>query len=175
MGIEMLLGIGLSVFQGVMGIASAGSQAKAAASAANAQFEQQNRELTEQQKQADEDSRQKKGDRAREADRELSTLRVIAGETGGLGTVNSSRLSGEAAYFEGLDVARIESNRSREVAALQRRKEYAHDDASRAAKSASANARSSAISAVASTVGSGLQIYSKSQTNAAYLDAVRRR
>lgn len=175
MGIDPVsIGIGLSILQAGFGLISAGQQAKAAASAAQAEFDNKNRELTEQQKQADEEAKQKKGDRAREADRELATLRVIAGETGGLGTVTSGRLSGEAAYFEGLDLARIESNRSRQVASLQRQKEYAAGDAQRAAKSASASARSSAISAVMTGVGSGLQIYGRSQQQQAQTAAARK-
>ena len=65
-----------------------------------------------------EKAQSKKSDRAAAADRTLASIRVAMAEQGGSGTDNERRFLDETAYLEGVDIARLEANRTREIDAL---------------------------------------------------------
>lgn len=101
---------------------SANMQAKQQAKMAE-QTAAQNKDLaieeaTRQQTEVNRVAGEDKSDRARIADRELATLRVMSGETGGA-TTTYQRMIQELGFFEGMDISRIEGNRKSKVDALQ--------------------------------------------------------
>jgi hypothetical protein len=152
------ISIGTSVVTGGAQIMMAQQQAAAAAEAANRNTQAAYAELNARQQDAVDKASQDKSDRAKQADRELAALRVAMGETGGLGTVTSTRLAGEVGAIEGMDISRIEANRDREINALQRSKEAARINGMNAIKSAQTSANNQSISAVMNVASSGLQI-----------------
>jgi hypothetical protein len=174
MGIETLamIGIGLTVAQGIAGAAQAASAAKIQSAAIAANRDAQMQELTIQQQQAREDAEREKGDRAREADREIAALRVIAGETGGLGA-NFNQGVQEIGYYEGLDIARIESNRNRQIAAADRAKQNVARGAAYDIASVKQQRNAAITNAILGAAQSGVQIYGGYKTSQAKIDAAR--
>lgn len=76
-------------------------------------------ELDRQRKEASLIAQEKKADRVREADKVTASIIASLSEVGGAGTANESRFVQEAGFYEGLDLARIEGNRRREVESLR--------------------------------------------------------
>lgn len=176
MGLDLFSGIGLAISaigtasQIISGNKTARDQARAIA----ANQEYVNNALTVQQQQAIEQSDQEKSDRAKEADRQLSSLRVISGEAGGLGTVNYTRQAGEIASFEGIDIARIEANRDRTIQSLQSQKEGGAITARSQLREVSSRSSQSTVGAVFGGLGSGLQIVADQRRRDAYKDYARK-
>jgi hypothetical protein len=111
----------MSLAQGGMGLMQAGAQmsgARASSSAAMAQNQQEWDERNRQKKEATKNARSLKSDRAREADRLMGNMIATMADNGGSGTATEARFAGEIGYLEGLDMARIEGNRRREIEAL---------------------------------------------------------
>ena len=170
-----LTSIGVSALMGGAQIAMAQQQASAQAEAAANNAAAAYNELGIRQQEAVDKAAEAKSDRAAQADRELATLRVVAGEGFGLGTVNFARQVGEVGAMEGIDVSRIEANRDREIAALQRSKEAAATGARSAMKSAEMTGTNGAISGGLGIASSGLQIYSGHARNKALVEATKGR
>lgn len=89
-------------------------ESKAAAEQANLEIEELERQRGEVQKQA----RAEKSDRAREADKQFASMVASMADNGGAGTQNESRFGAEIGYYEGIDLARVESNRKNQIASL---------------------------------------------------------
>lgn len=90
-------------------------QSKAAAE----QARRDNEELDRQREEATEIAQEKKSDRVREADRETASMVAMLADVGGGGTLNESRFAGEVGFNSGVDLARIEGNRQRELQSLR--------------------------------------------------------
>ena len=97
-------------------------QARAEQEAISDQAEAQQEELTRQQGVANEIAQEDKSVLAAEADRQASSALVAMEVIGGAGSANDIRLQGEIGGVAGLDLARIEGNRRREIAARQSEK-----------------------------------------------------
>lgn len=113
----------------------------------NERHSEQNKDLaiteaTRQQTEVNRVTTEEKSDRARQADRELATLRVLGGEVGG-STGVYQRMVQELGYFEGMDISRIEGNRKAQIDALQSDKKSAmvqHEQVKAQSKAAKRNA-----------------------------------
>lgn len=106
--------VGMSLLQGI----GAMKQAKATSAAATEQSQQEWQEFHRQKQEATDAARAKKSDRAAEADKLMGQMLAVMADNGGAGTSNESRFAGEIGFLEGLDIARIEGNRRKEVEAL---------------------------------------------------------
>lgn len=83
------------------------------------QAEAQQEELRRQQEEANRQAAEEKSDLALEMDKRLASARAAMEAIGGFGSVNDERAQAEIAGLKGLDLARIEGNRSRQVDALK--------------------------------------------------------
>ncbi len=93
------------------------------------QFKADNREITRQQGTVNELAGEDKSDIAREADRAAASAMAAMEVVGGSGSQNEARLNAEIHGIKGIDLARLEGSRRREIAALQSRKESAREHA----------------------------------------------
>ncbi len=95
--------------------------------AQNQAFADQNaleqKELTRQQEEVGAQAAERKSDTARRADADFASMIVAMAEGGGAGGVNQLRLGADIGSIEGIDLARIEGNRRRQVESIQSRKE----------------------------------------------------
>jgi len=123
----ILLGAGLALSAAATGysMSAANSQAKAQNSIIQENARQNIAELTRQQQEVAQIAAEKKGDRARIADRETSNLRAIMAEKGGLQTANYDSLIGQIGYYEGMDFGRIDANAKATIDGMQTQKERA--------------------------------------------------
>ncbi len=123
MGIETMILIGISV--AMMAVSTMfqnqalGDQNKALA--------EQNRldqeELTRQQEEVNDQSDEQKSDTARRADADFASMIVAMADGGGAGGVNQLRLGVDIGGIEGINLARIEGNRRRQVESIQAQKQ----------------------------------------------------
>jgi len=90
-------------------------QSKAAA----IQAESEIKELDRQREFVDEEAATQKSARVREADRMEASMLVGMADMGGEGSANEARLSQEVGFYEGLDIARLEGNRTRQAESLK--------------------------------------------------------
>lgn len=104
-------------------------------------------ELTRQQKEANLQAAEEKSERARAADKQFASAIVAMEAIGGAGSQNEQQALGEIAGNAGLDLARIEGNRRRQVSALQAEKRSVRDKAKGAIKQSQAKFLSSALQA----------------------------
>ncbi len=95
-----------------------------------------------------------KSDRVRKAEQELAMVRVAAAEGSGMG----ARLAGEAGFYEGLDLSRIEGNRKRQIDALEAQKAAIQVEAERGIIHADSIYSAQRTRAFLGTIGSGLKI-----------------
>lgn len=117
MGSEVLMAaqIGMSVISAGAGMGAA----RAESAAATERSRQEWQEFHRQQEEATNRAREEKSARASEADKLMGQMLAVMADNGGSGTQNESRFAGEIGYLEGLDLAKIEGNRRREVDALK--------------------------------------------------------
>lgn len=94
------------------------SQARATSNAAIEQSRLEWQEYERQKVEATRQAQEQKSERAREADRKMGMMLAVMADNGAEGTSTVSRYAGEIGFLEGLDIARIEGNRRRELAAL---------------------------------------------------------
>ncbi len=80
-------------------------------------------ELTRQQEQVNVQAGERKSDTARRADADFALMIVSMADGGGAGGVNQLRFGADIGGIEGIDLARIEGNRRRQVESIQSRKE----------------------------------------------------
>jgi hypothetical protein len=112
MAIGAIIMIGLSLVQSLQEQSAIEDQAEA----------EQN-ELTRQQEQANTRAQEDRSERAIAADRQMASITAGFEATGGgMGSGNAARALQEEGGAAGLDLARIEGNRRREVGALQSEK-----------------------------------------------------
>ncbi len=142
-------------------IAMAAMQAKAAQDSANAQSQaatqnaqQEWKEYHRQQQEVTAEAQGEKAERARQADKLVGQMMAVMADNGGAGTSNEAAFAGEIGFLEGLDVARIEGNRRREVDALSAAKIASHNRALNIITSAGTQAQGK-IWNIASTAVSG--------------------
>lgn len=104
--------LAMTAIQTAMSMKAASDQQKSAEAAARRQQD----ELKRQQRRADLVAQEQKSDKAREADREIGAIMAAAADNGSSGAA-IARMVGDVGGIEGLDVARIESNRAEGQAA----------------------------------------------------------
>ena len=136
-------------------------------SAIEQQVKDAQKELTRQQQEANLIAQEEKSDRARAADRQFASAMVALETAGGAGSQNEARFGAEIAGNAGLDLARIEGNRRREVSALQSEKRAVRQKGRGAIRRSQAQFLSSAL-------GAGGQAFSLSEQNKAQEDEARR-
>lgn len=149
--------VGLGILTLATTVAGTAASASAAEDQAEAQARvaaEQMREITRQQDRRVEVAQETGADRSRQADKEFATITASMAEAGALGTTNYYRMAQEAGFNEGLDLARIASNRDEDIQSLQSEKRVASEGAAGAARQAEAVGTRNTIS----TIGSGLQI-----------------
>lgn len=148
----ILLGAGLALAAGQAAMSiSAANQAEKAAN--NAALEQRNyayEELGRQQTEVREIAAEKKGERARQADHEMASLRVLMAERGGLQTNTFQHLTSGVGAAEGRDFGKLAGNERREIEALQSKKNAARMNALQSIEATSRQAMNARI-------GAGLQ------------------
>ena len=117
--------MGASLFLGLASVGLGFVQSQQQKAAIDAQVREQQRqaqaeieELERQREEARKQAREQKSDRVREADKQMASMLVALGEIGGAGTINERRFAAEIGFNEGLDLARIESNRRNRVDSL---------------------------------------------------------
>ncbi len=121
MGVATLaaVSIGMGLVSTIFGNRALGEQ--------NQAFAEQNAlnqvELTRQQEEVNQQSAEQKSDIARRADADFALMIVAMADGGGAGGVNQLRLGADIGSIEGIDLARIEGNRRRQVESIQSRKE----------------------------------------------------
>ena len=118
-------------------------------SAIEDQAEAQQDELTRQQEETNLRAQEDRSDRALEADRASSASLAAMEVIGGAGSANDVRLGAEIAGNAGVDLARIEGNRRREVGALQSEKKSS-------AQKANANIQASQLKFLGTAASAGV-------------------
>lgn len=118
-------GLALAAASTAYQMSAANTAAKANNSIIQENARQNIAELTRQQQEVAQIAGEKKGDRARMADRETGTLRAIMAEKGGLQTGNYDSLIGQIGYYEGMDFGRIDQNAQAEIDGMQTQKQRA--------------------------------------------------
>ena len=101
----------------VMGAMAANEQNKALAAQTKAAGEQADLDIKELDRQRDfvnAEAAATKSERASEADKATARVLVAMADMGGAGTANETRITQEVDYYEAIDLARLEGNRSRE-------------------------------------------------------------
>lgn len=96
-------------------------------------------EATRQQKEANLRAQEERSDRARQADKQFASAMVAMEAIGGAGSQNEKRAGDEISGHAGIDLARIEGNRRRQVDALQAAKNATKKSAVRGIKQSQAN------------------------------------
>ncbi len=123
------MGISLAVMSAIsIGMAAVSTifqnQALSAQNQAFAEEQRLNQiEVTRQQTEANVRAKQDQSDVSRRADASFASMIVAMADGGGAGGVNEIRLGADVGSIEGIDLARIEGNRRRQVEALQSNKE----------------------------------------------------
>lgn len=110
MGIETALLVG-SLASGLLSSMQGQSATQEAAAA-------EQDELRRQQEEANKRAAEDKSDRALEGDKAAAAATVAMAEVGGAGSLNDSRKQAEIAGLTGLDLARLEGNRTRKIGSL---------------------------------------------------------
>lgn len=113
----------------IIGSFGAMGQAKATSAAARQQALNEVDRLHREMDQVRDQYRGAKDDRAREADYQMGALMAAMADNGGAGTLNASRMAGEVSFFEGLDVARLETNRKQHINSLKSQQVAANQNA----------------------------------------------
>jgi len=128
--------------------------AKVSIDAQHAQAKAQIKQIERQMQEKAEQTQAKKADRAAAADRALASIQVAMAEQGGAGSDNERRMLDEAAYLEGVDIARLEVNRTREIEALTAEGEAVRDNFAAKRTAAMIGFAQSAVSIGSSYYGS---------------------
>lgn len=162
MGLEIgtMLAIGSLAMSGVTAFVQAGqakSNAEAEAEAAAQENTLRQQELTRQQEEVQGIAREERSDVVRRANRELGTIRAMAGEMGASRGA-FARMVAELGGAEGIDIARINRNRDNRVDSLQASKVSSTQSYANRVTRANNQASSQITSAALGFVGSGLQI-----------------
>ena len=124
-------------------------------------------ELTRQQGEVNDQAREARSDRIRQAEADLARARVSAAE----GFGNLHREIAELGYVEGLDLSRIEGNRAGKIAALQADKNTVVRNSTAQRDSAQRQSDSALMLGLMQAGSAGVQIYSHQK----YLDAAEKR
>src|SRR4051812_15935016 len=117
MGAAPIAMAGISIASGIMQYQQTSKAGAAARDAANQNAAYRIAEDARQQAAINEQAGQQMGDRARQADRDASTLSVMMDERGASANAMSRSVQ-ELGYFEGLDLSRIEQARKNRYTAL---------------------------------------------------------
>ena len=139
--------------------------------AAQLQSQAEVEELSRQQGEIDRNTAEKKSDRVREADKQFASMIVSMGEMGGAGTVNEARFAVEIAANQGLDLARIESNRRADIRSVEASKAASKSRATTAASSGAIQKKASDIR----FLGSGLSIATTTVERTRKAEAAKRK
>lgn len=150
-------GLVLSAVTSFAGIAQANASAKAQAKAQEQNLAFKQEEATRQQRRVNEIAKEKKSDVIRRAESELGTVRAMVGDVGGGGN-SLVRLLGEIGATEGLDLSRIEGNRSEDIESLQASKKSASLEYSNNLATIYSQKQAAITGEVFGFIGSGLQI-----------------
>lgn len=110
-------------------------------------------ELTRQQNEANRQSEENKSDRARAADKQFASAIAAMEAIGGAGSQDEARFGTEISGNAGLDLARIEGNRRRQISALQSEKNATKKRAVRAIQASQAQFLSTALGNASAVAG----------------------
>lgn len=140
------------------GFITANRQAKAASRRADAanrnhlMVTQENRRL---QNETNRIRTERKSDRVRQANAELGTIRAASGE---LGLGHTTPFVTEAAYNEGLDLSRIDTNADNQIQRIQASSKASHLSTLAEVQGAMSEAKAAKTGALLNALGSGLHI-----------------
>ena len=161
------MGIGTGLLIGSLALAtvSAGAQmfmssqqAAAQVDAAQQQFEFHDAELTRQQTEINRIAEEDKSDITRRVEHELGAIRAAAGELGASGNTSYIRMLAELGAVEGIDLSRIESNRTGAITSAQSSKRAASISGQNVVQYAQKRQTAKTVDSVLGFVGTGLQI-----------------
>jgi len=161
MGFEILTiaSLALKAFQTISQNSALDDQSQLAADQSDAEVVELQRQRDERNVQAQE----QKADRVREADKQFASMITSLADNGGAGTQNQSRFAGEIGGFEGIDLARTESNRRRDVESIKSRQTASQ---SRALDTIAANKgkkKANSLNFLGSAASAGVSIAGHSQ------------
>lgn len=117
----------------------------------------QQKEMLRQQKEANLRAQEEKSERAKIADKQFASAIVAMETVGGAGSQNEASILAEIAGNKGLDLARIEGNRRREISSLQSSSNAARKEGKAAIKASQAQFLSTALGNAATYAGSKAQ------------------
>ena len=160
MGIETAIFMAISI---AASAAAASEQKKALAAANVAAGEQADLEIEELNRQrgfVNEEAALQKAGRVRESDRMHATMMVGMADMGGADSVNAGRLSQEVGYYEGIDIARLEGNRVRQVESLKAKQQFAKNKAINIGTQNSAKSKQVTYSFLSSAAKTGASAFS---------------
>jgi len=161
MGFETLalISLGLKVGQTVIQNKALADSSEAAINQSEAEIQEFDRQREEQ----DAVAAENKSDRVREADKQFASMITALADNGGSGTAAEARFAGEIGFHEGLDLARIEGNRTRGDEALKSRQGASKNRAVDFARGNRRKAVSNLIDLAASGAGTGTSIQGNRQ------------
>ncbi|MQB00193.1 MAG: hypothetical protein GEU78_07865 [Actinobacteria bacterium] len=156
MGVPALIGLAIGAqFMGMMSAnAAVDDQIEAQNEQSRLEIEERDRQRTETGRQAQE----QKSDRVREADQQFASMIVSLSEVGG-GDHTAGRFAGETGLYEGLDLARIEGNRRRQVSALHSEQVASRNNALSFAKQGAAQKRSNFFNFLGGAANLGMKAF----------------
>lgn len=175
MGLAGALAVGSLALSGVSAVAQirqADAIYEATQSAAQTNLQLQQQELLRQAQEVDEIAAEQMSDRIRAANRELGTLRAAFGE-GNANLQTFARLVGDLAYYEGLDLSRIESNRKGKLGQLRAADDRARQEYVNTITGAKMERKATKTGALLGFAGSALQIGSDYYFRQQYLDLAK--
>ena len=141
---------------------AAGEATRLANEQANAQADAEIAEFDRQREETNRIAAEDKSERVIEADKQFASMIVSMIESGGAGTSNEGRFAGEIGGYEGIDLAKIESNRRGDIETLRSRQ--SGSDTRRRDSITERNAKlkagntSRAINLASEAVGTGMSI-----------------
>lgn len=159
-----------AAYTGYAASEAAAQQKKAADQKAQDQYA----ELTRQQAAVDDQAKNQKSDRMRQADQQLATLRVDFGEAGQGGTASYDRMVNNISYVEGMDLSRVEANRTNDLENLQASKVAAQHGAQNDINLATMQAQNATVGAGLQFAGTALSLGTSYNNSQAQLAAIKK-
>jgi len=177
MGVLEALAIGGLALSGVSAVAqarNAGAVQEQTQVAAQQNFAFRDEELTRRQGEVRDLGKEEKSDVVREADRQLGTMRVVAGDVMA-SDASMVRMLAEMGGTEGLDIGRIDATTERRVEELQASKRASQQEYVNIVSQSYQRERASILDATLGFAGSALQIGGNYYNNRTQTDILRNR
>jgi hypothetical protein len=150
--------VGLMIGAQFMGMMAANDAIDDQVDAANEQTRLEIEEKDRQRKETGRQAQEQKSDRVRAADKQFASMIVSLSEVGG-GDHTAGRFAGETGLYEGLDLARIEGNRRRQVSALHSEQVASRNNALSFAKQGVAQKKSNFFNFLAGSASTGMKAF----------------